>query len=53
MAFLKNDGKPFDPLSVNEKDRKSGLKMVFHFCENLEYRYSFGQNLVLASWKRT
>ena len=52
-AFLRNNGKPFNPLSVSEKDRKLGLKMVFHFCDNLEYRYSFGQNLVLASWERT
>lgn len=52
-ASLRDIGKPFDPLQVKETDRKFGLKLVFHFCKKLEYRYSFGQNLVLAGWDRT
>lgn len=47
---LRNAGIPFDPVTYSEKERKSGLKMVFHFCTRLEYRYSFGLNMVLGSW---
>ena len=50
IASLRNNGKPFDPLQLDEKERKLGLKIVFHYCTKLEYRYSFGQNIVLASW---
>ncbi len=49
-ASLRNAGVPFDPVSFSEKKRKTGLKLVFHYCDNLEYRYSFGQNMIFVSW---
>jgi hypothetical protein len=49
-ASLRSDGKPFDPRNLPEEERKSGLKIVFHYCEKMEYRYSFGQNILLISW---
>ena len=35
---------------VNADERKSGMTLLFQDCERLEYRYSFGQNIVLVSW---
>ncbi len=52
-AYLRDEGRPFDPLQVKEGDRKIGMKLLFHYCSRLEYRYSFGQNIVLVSWDRT
>lgn len=49
-ASLRSDGKPFDPRNLPEEERNSGLKIVFHYCEKMEYRYSFGQNVLLISW---
>lgn len=51
-ATLRNTGQPFDPVRVAEEDKKYGLKIVSHYCKQMEYRYSFGQNIVLASWDR-
>jgi hypothetical protein len=47
---LRSEGKPFDPLQVKKDDRKIGMTLLFHYCSHLEYRYSYGQNIVLASW---
>ena len=49
-AYLRSEGKPFDPLQVKKDDRKIGMTLLFHYCSHLEYRYSYGQNIVLASW---
>ena len=49
-ASLRSDGKPFDPRNLPEEERNSGLKIVFHYCDKMEYRYSFGQNVLLISW---
>lgn len=49
-ASLRNIGKPFDPTKLDEAERKIGLKIVFHYCTNVDYRYSYGQNVVVTSW---
>lgn len=51
-AYLRNEGKPFDPLQVKKADRKIGMTLLFHYCSRLEYRYSFSQNIVLVSWEK-
>lgn len=51
-AYLRSEGKPFDPLQVKKNDRKIGMTLLFHYCSRLEYRYSFSQNIVLVSWEK-
>ncbi len=49
-AYLRSEGKPFDPLKVKKDDHKIGMTIIFHYCSSLEYRYSYSQNIVLVSW---
>ena len=42
---LRDDGKPFDPLSFNAANEGFGLKLATAFNQKLSYKYMFGQNI--------
>lgn len=50
-VFLKYEGKQFDPTNISEEDKKFGLKIVAATCDNIEYKYMFGQNMLYLSWE--
>ena len=52
-ASLRSCGKPFDPTQVKEEEKKLGMKIVSHYCRQMEYRYTYGQNMVFAAWPGT
>ena len=52
VAYLKNYGIPFDPTSIEEKDKGFGLKMVSHYSKKMEYQYAYGQNVVMIAWEK-
>ena len=49
-ALLKDDGVPFNTSACLTENRTYGLKLAHHFCPNIEYTYSFGQNMTLMKW---
>lgn len=49
-ALLKDDGVPFNTSACLSENKTYGLKLVHHFCPDIEYNYSFGQNMTLMKW---
>lgn len=48
---LKYEGKPFDPTKISEEDKNIGMKIVSATCDEMEYKYMYGQNMLYLSWK--
>ena len=48
---LKYEGKPFDPTKISKEDKNIGLKIVSATCDEMEYKYMYGQNMLYLSWK--
>lgn len=48
-AIIRDDGKPFNPLTVEEKGL--GLKILEGLCPKLDYQYSYGQNMIFMTWE--
>lgn len=47
---IKDDGIPFNPLSTTIEQRHIGLNLVHGFCEKIEYKYMYGQNMIFLTW---
>ncbi|WP_026662916.1 MATE family efflux transporter [Butyrivibrio proteoclasticus] len=47
-AIIKDDGKQFDPITAEKKG--SGLKILNGLCPDLDYKYSYGQNMLFMNW---
>jgi Na+-driven multidrug efflux pump len=47
---LKYEGRAFNPLLVSVENRKIGLNIVFGLCEELDYKYMYGQNMLYLTW---
>lgn len=47
---VKDDGKSFDPTKVEVDGQRFGLKILNSMCENVEYKYMFGQNITTLTW---
>ena len=47
---LKYEGRPFNPLILNEDDRKIGLRILFGQIKDIDYKYMYGQNMMYLSW---
>lgn len=47
---LKYEGRPFNPLILNEDDRKIGLRILFGQIKDVDYKYMYGQNMMYLSW---
>lgn len=51
-AYLQDNGRAFDPVGVEEDNMNVELKLVHNFCKNMNYNYSFGQNVTHMKWDR-
>lgn len=51
VALIKDAGTPFDTASVSESDARMEMKVAHHFCKNITYSYTFGQNITSMTWK--
>lgn len=49
-ALLKDDGIPFNTSGCLAGNKTYGLMLVRHYCGNIEYNYSFGQNMTMLKW---
>ncbi len=49
-VLLKDDGVPFNTSACLNENRTYGLTLAHHFCPDIEYNYSFGQNMTLMKW---
>lgn len=52
-VLLKDDGVPFNTSASLAGNKTYGLMMAQHFCKNIEYNYSFGQNMTMLKWSLT
>ncbi len=51
VVSVKDDGRPFDPTMVNEERRSIGLTILNNLCQEIEYKYMFGQNVTYMTWR--
>lgn len=47
---MKYEGTPFNPIALNEDDRKIGLRILFGQAKDVDYKYMYGQNMMYLSW---
>lgn len=47
---LKYEGKAFNPAVLSEEKKKFGMKIVSGFCDEIDYKYMYGQNMLYLSW---
>ena len=47
---IKDDGIPFNPISTAIEQRRIGLSLIHGFCEKIEYKYMYGQNMIFLTW---
>lgn len=50
VASLREDGVPFDPVNYSESKYGIGLKLIHSNCDDMNYRYVFGQNVTFLKW---
>lgn len=48
---LTDDGKPFNTVYVLEEEKGLGLKIAHGLCEDIDYKYMYGQNMTYLTWK--
>lgn len=51
VASVKDDGQAFNPLHVKKDEQGVGLKILYGYCEDLSYKYMYGQNMTFMNWK--
>lgn len=51
MLILKDDGRPFDPTAVQQKNMGLGLLLARSLCSKMEYNFMYGQNASFLSWQ--
>lgn len=49
-AYIQDNGKPFDPTKSDVEKESIGLKLLKHYCSDITYQYSFGQNATFMKW---
>ena len=49
LAIIKDDGKPFDV--VHAENMGAGLKLINAMCSQIDYKYTYGQNMTFMTWK--
>jgi len=52
MLILKDDGRPFDPTAVQQKNMGLGLLLARSLCSKMEYNFMYGQNASFLSWQK-
>ena len=47
---VKDNGKPYNPLSQAKDMRGIGLALVSDACPEIDYKYMYGQNMAYFTW---
>ncbi len=47
LSIVKDDGRPFNPLVVEEEKQGLGLKILLGICKRVDYQNMYGQNLLI------
>lgn len=47
---FKYEGRPFNPITADVETRNYGLKILFGLCDDVDYKYMYGQNMLYLSW---
>ncbi len=47
LGVVKDDGRPFNPLAVEEEKQGLGLKILLGICKRVDYQHMYGQNLLI------
>ena len=47
---VKDNGRPYNPLSQSKDMRGIGLTLVSHACQEIDYKYMYGQNMAYFTW---
>ena len=50
LSVVKDDGRPFNPLAVEEKKRGLGLEILLGICKHIDYQFMYGQNLLILQF---
>ena len=50
LSVVKDDGRPFNPLTVEEEKRGLGLNILLGICKHIDYQYMYGQNLLVLQF---
>lgn len=50
LSVVKDDGRPFNPLAVQEEKQGLGLKILFGICKHVDYQYMYGENLLVLQF---
>ena len=50
LSVVKDDGRPFNPLAVEEKKRGLGLEILLGICKHVDYQNMYGQNLLILQF---
>lgn len=47
---IKYEGRPFNPLTMEEEKKQIGMKILFGRCDEVDYKYMYGQNMMYLTW---
>ena len=50
LSVVKDDGRPFNPLVIEEEKQGLGLKILLGICKHIDYQYMYGQNLLILQF---
>ncbi|MBQ0122466.1 MAG: ATP-binding protein, partial [Bacteroidales bacterium] len=50
LSVVKDDGRPFNPLIIEEEKRGLGLMILLGICKHVDYQYMYGQNLLFLQF---
>ena len=50
LGVVKDDGRPFNPLAVEEGKRGLGLEILLGICRHVDYQHMYGQNLLILQF---
>lgn len=50
LSVVKDNGRPFNPLVVEEEKRGLGLKILRGICKHIDYQFMYGQNLLILQF---
>lgn len=47
---VKDDGLAFNPLTIQQENRRLGLSIVTGLCQQIDYNYMYGQNITILTF---
>ena len=47
---VKYEGRPFNPLKLEEEQKQFGMKILFGRSDEVDYKYMYGQNMMYLIW---